>query len=138
MAKISLGTSTGNSKLTVDLNLAHNSQFEVSVGDGHDMSTREIKVLERDEPQFHQHIAAFDSAISAATQTSKNPEVAKRLKEEAAKFRKAATTAVAKKKAVPVSTTGLVNVAKSIGAAATPILIVASKIIDILRKAQGL
>ena len=136
MPKINIGGSYENSKLALDAEISAASTIEIVVGDGHDMSQRQIKIIERDATATSQEIANLrDLSQQLAAKMPENPNALKASK-EALDIAATADQIQQNRKWYSVSAKGLIEAAEAVGSAASPILKTALNVIRMLSEAK--
>jgi hypothetical protein len=131
MAKLTIGSSHNNSTLKLHAELGANSTMELHVGNGYDMSIREISIIEKSIPDIdHElsHLRALANNFTGDTYT--------RLREESEKVASTAKKIISERKWYDVSASGLIEAAKAVGEAASPLIESAIKIVTLLKQAK--
>ncbi|MFC3077808.1 hypothetical protein ACFODL_06880 [Phenylobacterium terrae] len=136
MAKINIGPSSGRSTLRLTADLAHRSEFEIDIGEGRDMSVRELQILERDAVSLKLELARLRQLAAEAAQASPASPAAASLEKEVAGFADAAAQTVQARRWVPLSAKGVLAAVKAIGAAADPVLGSVLKVLEVLEKVR--
>ena len=137
MVKLTVGSSHGSSKTTLQLNLPSGSVTEISVGNAYDMSVREIFLIERDAVILDAEIAMLQS-LSANFLKERAPETqAKAIVKMADDIASSAKNIVTQRKWFNVSASGLLEAARAVGEVASPLVSSALKIIDLLHKIKS-
>ena len=138
MPKINIGGSYDNSKLVLDAEISGASTIEIVVGDGHDMSQRQIKILERDATATSQEIAKLRELAQQLTASMPHDANARTAGKEALNIAATASRIQQNRKWYSVSAKGLIEAAEAIGGAASPILKTALNVIKLLSEARVL
>lgn len=82
--KITTGHGYDNSKLSLKLDVLRDSSLEVTIGEGHGMSVREISLIERESPDLMAGIREMQDAVRMLPDTDRRGDAGKALAEEAA------------------------------------------------------
>lgn len=137
MPKINTGSSHDSSKLFLDAEFSSASDIEIVVGDGYDMSLRQIKILERDASSTALEITKLrDLVAQLKAQLPDDPKVVA-LGKEAGEIAVAANRMQQERKWYSVSTKGLIEAAGAVGSAASPILKSALGLIKMLSEIEA-
>ena len=140
MAKINIGAAHDNSRMSLKAELSVASVMELNVGDGDGMSQREIEIIERESGQLaseltrlRQQVADMQASPAATPATPAAAAVCA----HASAIAEAAGNMVADRKWYSISAAGLVEAAKAVGAAASPMVDTALKVLDLLNKVRA-
>ena len=135
MAKITIGESYDQSTTKLRAELTQSSQMELHVGAAHDMSVREINIIERETSEIATAVSRMRALLSEFETNNQglNP---KHVCREATVVADTAERIVRERKWYSVSGEGLLEAAKSVGEAASPLVASALKIIELLRQAK--
>ena len=135
MANFKFGDSHGTSTLGLKVSLTQVSKMEVTVGDGYDMSQRQIDIVERDMPQMTDLIGQLRSQTDELEKLGAGAApVVSEARSVAEKSEAIATSRTWQH----VSLSGLAAAAASFGAAAMPVLEGAAKVVELLKSIKGL
>ena len=129
MAKINIGASHDQSTTKLRVELHETSQLELDVGDSHDMSLREIEIVEKQADA----VRAAGAELRAQAAATGDEAV----RAEADKVATAVERAVAERRWYDISAKGLVEAAKAVGETASPLVATAIKLIELMQKARA-
>ena len=129
MAKINIGASHDQSTTKLRVELHETSQLELDVGDSHDMSVREIEIVEKQADA----VRAAGAELRAQAEATGDDAV----RAEADKVATAVERAVAERRWYDISAKGLVEAAKAVGETASPLVATAIKLIELMQKARA-
>lgn len=135
MAKITIGPSHDQSMTIIEAKLLQESQMELYVGDAYDMSIREIAIFEREVSEVNAELSRIHDLIAELKKNSDGHNT-KVLCREATVVADTTKCVIEKRRWYSISVKGLVEAAKSVGEAASPIVISALKIIELLQKTK--
>ena len=129
MARINIGASHDQSTTTLRVELYDSSQLELDVGDSHDMSVREIEIVEKQADA----VRAAGAELRAQAAATGDETV----RAEADKVATAVERAVAERRWYDISAKGLLEAATAVGEAASPLIATAVKLIELMQKARA-
>ncbi len=134
MAKITIGATHDTSKLLLRATILDSSDLELNVGDGTGMSTRQIEIIERKRGEIE---LALEQLKASAQAAGASPGAGGALRDQVSELAATAEKVVRTRKWYSFSPAGLLEAAKSVGAAADPILVSAGKLVALLSSAHG-
>ena len=137
MAKINIGAAHDSSKVSVKAELSVESVMELNVGDGFDMSQREIQIIEREKDQLAGALSTLRQQAEDLRSTAAPTPAAAEVVTQATAIADAADQMTEDRKWYSVSAKGLLEAAEAVGAAASPIAATAMKVLDLLQKVRA-
>jgi ElaB/YqjD/DUF883 family membrane-anchored ribosome-binding protein len=112
----------GNSRLDLSVELGQLSQMSLTVGDGLDMSVRQISIIEHDKSKITEKLNQLQTALEKLRETKGNSKHVETLAREAQALADTTEKVVRERKWYEISTAGIVEAAKAIGDSSTPIV----------------
>ena len=137
MAKINIGAAHDSSKVSVKAELSVESVMELNVGDGFDMSQREIQIIEREKGQLAGALSTLRQQAEDLRSAAASTPAAAEVVTQATAIADAADRMTEDRKWYSVSSKGLLEAAEAVGAAASPIVATAMKVLDLLQKVRA-
>ena len=137
MAKINIGAAHDNSRMSLKAELSVASVMELNVGDGDGMSQREIEIIERESGQLATELARLRQQVAEMQASPAATPAAASVCAHASAIAEAAGNMVADRKWYSISAAGMVEAAKAVGAAASPMVDTALKVLDLLNKVRA-
>lgn len=137
MANITIGESTGHARLDLTITLGQLSQMNIDVGAGHDMSVRQINIIEREKADIDRTLEQLQRDLAQLRRTAPTSEKAEVLARESTALSNAAINAIKERKWYQISTAGFVEAAKAIGDASTPIATSVLALLKLLKVATS-
>ena len=136
MPKITIGHGYDQSTTKVDAEFSRYSELELNIGNAYDMSSRELKFIEREEANVSHEISRLRELV-AKLQTEQSNQQTNQLCQEAIKIADTANRVIEEHKWYSISAKGLVEAAKAVGETASPLFTSAVKVIELLQKASA-
>ncbi|MBP7002339.1 hypothetical protein [Amaricoccus sp.] len=121
MAKLKIGKTSGEARLLLSASLAHRSEFEIEVGDGSEMSLRQIELVERDRSEILRGLERARTEARRIAAMAPNDGLARQLSVATEAFASTASDAVKQKKWLNVSAAGVLDAIKALGLTAAPV-----------------
>lgn len=137
MAKITVGKSWENSITRVGAELSHSSNMELNIGDSHDMSVREITIIEREASEISHELSCLRELANEIQKNNPSSPEAKAIDRETTKLAETAERVINERKWYSVSAKGLIEAAQAVGSTASPLVDSALKIVKLLKQAQS-
>lgn len=137
MAKITIGNSYDNSKASISAEFSKSSAMELNIGDQYDMSVRDISLVEREAANVNAEVARLRQLLANLEKTHGASPAWKAVRDQASAVADSATQVVAEHRWYSISAKGLVEAAKAVGEAASPLVGSALKVIELLQKAKA-
>ena len=134
MAKINIGSSHDSSRTKLQAELQVESALELNVGDGFDDSMREIHITEYQGAIIRAEVEKLKSELSSLQSGLREGSQVKELATRASELSQSAEAILNKRKWYSVSIQGLLEAAKAVGEAASPLASSAVKIVELLSK----
>lgn len=132
MPKINIGGSFDSSRLNLEAEFSSNSDIEINVGDGHDMSQRQIKLLERDAATTSGEIEKLRQLVAQLQAQAPHDAKVAALGSEAVAIADVASRIQRERKWYSVTTKGLIEAAEAVGSVASPIVKTALSVMKLL------
>lgn len=136
MAKINIGKTFDNAKSRTSIELSSSSRLEINIGDAHDMSSREVEIIEREVVELSYHLEKLLSDAQNLQNQHANTDAALALQERSKELVNCSKKIVAERRWYSVSAKGVIEAAKALGEAASPIVATAIRILELLQKAK--
>jgi hypothetical protein len=137
VAKITVGGSYDRSKSRIRAELSAASQMVLDIGSAHDMSSREISIIERDGEALSAELGRLRKLAEGLRANRPGDRKAAVVSAQAAAIADTGDRIVAERKWYSISVAGLVEAAKAVGEATSPLVASALKVIELFQKARA-
>lgn len=134
---IKIGPTSDQSRLALDISLSNASTLDIDVGEGRDMSVREINVVERDQDAIVHEVEALRRSARDVAAAEPDPKKASTLEREANGLADTVMTMIREKRWLKLSIKGVLAGAQAVGVLAGPVAASAIKIMELVVKLRG-